>query len=60
MVYDIARYFAAPPCVMHIIGWGNTLAGFIGFTLLCYSLLLVIASSLAVYRLARIVDPAAA
>jgi hypothetical protein len=59
VVYDLARYLAAPSCFMHIIEWGNTAAGFIGFTLLCYSLLLVIASSLAVYRLARIVDPAA-
>ena len=58
-VYDIATYICAPKAMLQLISIGNGVAGFIGYTLLAYSLLLVIASSVAVYRLARIVDPAA-
>lgn len=56
-VRDLAVFCEAGPRVLEIISWGNYVAGFIGYTLLTYSLSLVIASSLAVYRLARIVDP---
>lgn len=59
LLYDVARAASASRLVMNAIDWGNRLAGFIGYSFLCYSLLLVIASSLAVYRLARIVDPGA-
>jgi len=40
--------------VLETIRVGNAIAGFVGYTLLSYSVLLVVASSLAVYRLARL------
>jgi hypothetical protein len=59
IVYDLAVHFSVSQCVMDVISAGNSVAGFLGYTLLSYSVLLVIASSLAVYRLARLVDPSA-
>jgi len=59
VMFDVASYFSASQCVMHAIDVGNKAAGFVGYALLSYSVLLVIASSLAVYRLARLVDPGA-
>lgn len=58
-IYDLAVGFEAPHVVMWLVTLGDKLAGFIGYTLLSYSLLLVVASSVAVYRLAGIVDPSA-
>lgn len=58
VIYDLAEAFACRQ-IIQLIAIGNIAAGFIGYTLLCYSILLVIASSVAVYRLARIVDPGA-
>lgn len=57
-IYDLAVTCGAPTQTMQYIAFGDDLAGFLGYTLLAYSLFLVIASSLAVYRLARLVDPA--
>jgi len=56
IVYDLAVYWSAPSSVFRVIGLFDDFAGFVGYSLLSYSLVLVIASSLAVYRLARIVD----
>jgi hypothetical protein len=57
VIYDLARAFDAPHSFMQLLNFGNSVAGFIGYTLLSYSVLLVVASSVAVYRLGRIVDP---
>jgi len=57
LVYDLAVAASAPDIVLDAVDLANHAAGFIGYVLLNYSLALVIASSIAVYRLARIVDP---
>lgn len=59
VLWDVAVKSKASNDVVSFIEFGNKIAGFIGYTLLTYSLVLVIAASIAVYRLARIVDPSA-
>lgn len=59
VVYDLARIVASSYSGSMAIFWSAKLVGsFIGYLLLIYSFLLMLAAALAVYRIASIVDPA--
>lgn len=53
----IVRLDPVPDWAREGFTWLSTIGSFIGMLLLVYSIVLVIGSALAVYRLARIVDP---
>lgn len=59
ILFDIMK-IAKPywPCAQQLFRFTQALGGAAGYTLLVYSISLIVASALAVYRLALIVDPA--
>lgn len=55
---DFAIYYkASEPWVVPTYFWASNIGSFIGFFLFVYSILLIIAAAMAVYRLALIRDP---
>lgn len=59
LFYDLQSAIAKIyPCKINLFPWVAGIGGFLGFLLLSYSILLVLGSSLTVYRIARIKDPA--
>lgn len=58
LFYDISLLIAKiMPSEYNLFPWIAAAGGFFGFLLLLYSILLVVGSSLTVYRIARIKDP---
>jgi hypothetical protein len=57
ILFDVLMFLKFSKKFFVLLDIGRVISGFVGYSLMCYSLTLVIASSLVVYRLARIVSP---